>query len=48
MPPEPAARGRQRLDQLWRAGTEFLGCPLALMGGAMTWVSERHLVASID
>jgi enoyl-[acyl-carrier protein] reductase II len=48
MPPEPAARGRQRLDQLWRAGTDFLGCPLALMGGAMTWVSERHLVAAIS
>ena len=40
--------GRRRLDRLWRAGTEFLGCPLALMGGAMTWVSERHLVSAIS
>jgi enoyl-[acyl-carrier protein] reductase II len=42
------AAGRARLDRLWRAGTEFLGCPLALMGGAMTWVSERHLVSAIS
>jgi enoyl-[acyl-carrier protein] reductase II len=53
MPPEPApsfgsSAGRQRLEQLWRAGTEFLGCPLALMGGAMTWVSERRLVSAIS
>jgi enoyl-[acyl-carrier protein] reductase II len=49
MPPEPArSPGRRRLDRLWRAGTEFLGCPLALMGGAMTWVSERNLVAAIS
>jgi len=49
MPPEPLpAPGRRRLDRLWRAGTEFLGCPLALMGGAMTWVSERNLVAAIS
>ncbi len=53
MPPERAASagwspGRRRLEQLWRAGTEFLGCPLALMGGAMTWVSERRLVSAIS
>jgi enoyl-[acyl-carrier protein] reductase II len=49
MPPEPAvAPGRRRLDRLWRAGIDFLGCPLALMGGAMTWVSERTLVAAIS
>jgi enoyl-[acyl-carrier protein] reductase II len=48
-PAEPApSRGRQRLDQLWRAGTDFLGCRLALLGGAMTWVSERNLVAAIS
>ncbi len=39
---------RARLDELWRRGTEFLGCRYALMGGAMTWVSERHLVAAIS
>jgi enoyl-[acyl-carrier protein] reductase II len=39
---------RARLDRLWRHGVEFLGCKVALMGGAMTWVSERHLVAAIS
>ncbi|MFI5022257.1 MAG: NAD(P)H-dependent flavin oxidoreductase [Alphaproteobacteria bacterium] len=39
---------RARLDQLWRRGAEFLGCEYAIMGGAMTWVSERHLVAAIS
>jgi enoyl-[acyl-carrier protein] reductase II len=42
---EPA---RLRLDELWRRGTEFLGSELAVMGGAMTWVSERNLVAAIS
>jgi enoyl-[acyl-carrier protein] reductase II len=49
MPPEDSpSPGRRRLDRLWRAGTEFLGCPLALMGGAMTWVSDRTLVSTIS
>jgi enoyl-[acyl-carrier protein] reductase II len=49
MRPEPAtSAARARLDTLWRAGTQFLGCPLALMGGAMTWVSERNLVSAIS
>jgi enoyl-[acyl-carrier protein] reductase II len=39
---------RAKLNGLWRRGTEFLGCELAIMGGAMTWVSERHLVAAIS
>jgi len=39
---------RARLDQLWRRGTDFLGCELAIMGGAMTWVSESQLVAAIS
>jgi enoyl-[acyl-carrier protein] reductase II len=42
------ALARLRLDRLWRRGTEFLGCELAIMGGAMTWVSERRLVAAIS
>lgn len=36
------------LDQLWDAGRAFLGCRYAIMGGAMSWVSERHLVAAIS
>ena len=42
------ADGRDRLQRLWADGARFLGCPLALMGGAMTWVSERNLVAAIS
>ncbi|MGI9491110.1 MAG: NAD(P)H-dependent flavin oxidoreductase, partial [Geminicoccaceae bacterium] len=40
--------GQKRLNYLWRNGTEFLGCPFAILGGAMTWVSERHLVSAIS
>jgi enoyl-[acyl-carrier protein] reductase II len=36
------------LDRLWWRGRAVLGCDLAIMGGAMTWVSERHLVAAIS
>jgi enoyl-[acyl-carrier protein] reductase II len=39
---------RRHLDRLWRRGREFLGCDIAIMGGAMTWVSERNLVAAIS
>ena len=42
------ARPRAALDRLWARGRRFLGCELAIMGGAMTWVSERHLVAAIS
>lgn len=37
-----------RLARLWKRGAEFLGCPIAIMGGAMTWVSERNLVSAIS
>lgn len=37
-----------RLKSLWQRGTAFLGTELAIMGGAMTWVSERNLVAAIS
>ena len=47
-PEARVGRGRRRLERLWRAGTEFLGSPLALMGGAMTWVSEHRLVAALS
>jgi enoyl-[acyl-carrier protein] reductase II len=42
------SQARAILDHLWRRGREFLGCDCAIMGGAMTWVSERHLVAAIS
>lgn len=37
-----------RLDHLWHRGRHFLGTELAVMAGAMTWVSERNLVAAIS
>ena len=37
-----------RLDTLMARGTEFLGTRYAIMAGAMTWVSERNLVAAIS
>lgn len=36
------------LDALWQEGRRFLGCRYAILGGAMSWVSERHLVAAIS
>ncbi len=47
--PEPRRTlARGRLDALWARGTRFLGCEVGILGGAMTWVSERHLVAGIS
>jgi enoyl-[acyl-carrier protein] reductase II len=39
---------RTHLDRLWRRGRDFLGTEVAIMGGAMSWISERHLVAAIS
>ena len=39
---------RVKLDSLWRRGCDFLGCEVAILGGAMSWVSERHLVAALS
>ncbi|PZP86943.1 MAG: 2-nitropropane dioxygenase [Azospirillum brasilense] len=36
------------LSQLWARGVEFLGSKHAIMGGAMSWVSERNLVAAMS
>ena len=51
-PATPLGVGQERvyakLDRLWARGREILGCDLAIMGGAMTWVSERNLVAAIS
>jgi enoyl-[acyl-carrier protein] reductase II len=54
MPPDIAipdvalTAARAELDRLWARGTAFLGCEIAILGGAMSWVSERHLVAAIS
>ncbi|MGH7095068.1 MAG: NAD(P)H-dependent flavin oxidoreductase, partial [Stellaceae bacterium] len=42
------ASPRAELNRLWARGRRFFGTELAIMGGAMTWVSERHLVAAIS
>ena len=36
------------LKYLWQRGCDFLGVELAIMGGAMSWISERHLVAALS
>ena len=36
------------LSHLMQRGTDFLGCETAIMCGAMSWVSERHLVSAIS
>ena len=45
---EMSAKGLARLDKLWERGRAFLGCRYAILGGAMTWVSERNLVSAIS
>jgi enoyl-[acyl-carrier protein] reductase II len=40
--------GRTRLDELWQRGRAFLGTEYAILGGAMTWVSERNLVSALS
>ena len=46
--PVDGSAGHQRLQELMHRGTEFLGCEVAIMGGAMSWVSERNLVSAIS
>lgn len=36
------------LNHLMKRGTDFLGCEVAIMCGAMSWVSERSLVSAIS
>ena len=40
--------GHDRLKQLMHRGTEFLGCEYAILGGAISWISERNLVSAIS
>jgi enoyl-[acyl-carrier protein] reductase II len=41
-----AAMGK--ITELMARGTDLLGCDVAIMCGAMSWVSERHLVSAIS
>ena len=43
-----SAVGHDRLKRLMKRGSDFLGCDVAIMGGAMSWISERHLVSAIS
>ena len=45
---EACESARRRLDAYWARGRAFLGTRYAIMGGAMSWVSERNLVAAIS
>lgn len=49
---QPAAAGtglgRDRLHRLMKRGSAFLGSEVAIMGGAMSWISERNLVSAIS
>ncbi len=38
----------KKLNDLWKRGTDFLGSEYAILGGAMSWVSERNLVSAIS
>lgn len=40
--------GEERLARRMARGCAFLGSQVAILGGAMSWVSERHLVAAIS
>ena len=37
-----------KLDALMARGTDFLGSRVAIMAGAMSWISERHLVSAMS
>lgn len=39
---------KERLQTLSKRGCDFLGTQYSILGGAMSWVSERHLVSSIS
>lgn len=38
----------KKLNALWARGRTFLGTEYALLGGAMTWLSERNLVSALS
>ena len=40
--------GHDRLARLMKRGTDFLGCRHAVLGGAMSWISERNLVSALS
>ena len=41
-------KGLKKLKLLWKKGTDFLGTEYAIMGGAMSWLSESNLVSALS
>lgn len=46
--PDVSADAMDELNALWKLGTDFLGTKYAILGGAMSWISERNLVSAIS
>ena len=44
----PVSNGPDRLARLMKRGADFLGSEVAVMGGAMSWISERNLVSALS
>jgi enoyl-[acyl-carrier protein] reductase II len=44
----PPSWALAEIDALMARGAAFFGAPYAIMGGAMSWVSERNLVAALS
>jgi enoyl-[acyl-carrier protein] reductase II len=40
--------GHDRLKRQMKRGADFLGCDYAVLGGAMSWISERNLVSALS
>lgn len=45
---QPMTSNVRSLHTLWERGCTFLGSEVAIMGGAMSWVSERNLVSALS
>lgn len=39
---------KKHLNSLWQSGKDFLGSEYAILGGAMSWISERNLVSALS
>src|SRR3712207_3313958 len=46
--PDTASPAAKTLERLMARGPAFLGSRYAVMGGAMSWASERNLVAALS
>jgi enoyl-[acyl-carrier protein] reductase II len=44
----PGKHAKAKLQDLWQRGCSFLGSRTAILGGAMSWVSDRNLVSAIS